>query len=206
MRYLLIFVASFITFFTLLTVNSTQSFARNPKPEQTQVQRTSRKIVKTSTPTSTPKPTSSPTSSPAPTQQIQLAISKESENNVPVIQEKVVTDVQQYIMNAINDYRKSLGLSTVKTDTYTCDFAKVRAKEIESGFNHNGFKDRINAKTLPYPTFSSVTENLAQTSDYKKVVNLWINSPGHAENMRKDTPYVCVEQNGTYYAYEGWRP
>lgn len=202
MRYLLIFIASFVTFFSLLIINPTQSFARIQKSEQPQVQRVSRNITKIPIPTSTPKPTSSPT----PTQSIQSNTQKETEDTSPVIQAKVITDVQQYIMNAINDYRKSQGLSSVKTDTYTCDFAKVRAKEIESDFNHDGFKDRINSKTLPYPTYSAVTENLAQTSDYKKVVNLWINSSGHAENMRKDTPYVCVEQNGTYYAYEGWRP
>ncbi len=35
---------------------------------------------------------------------------------------------------------------------------------------------------------------------------MWINSPGHAANMEKDTPYVCVVVNGKYFAYEGWKP
>jgi uncharacterized protein YkwD len=109
-------------------------------------------------------------------------------------------------MNAINDYRKSQGLSAVKTDPYTCSFAKIRAQEITQGFNHDGFSNRITSHTLPYPTYHQVTENIAMTSDYKRVVTLWINSPGHAENMRRDTPYVCVESSGNYYAYEGWRP
>ncbi len=113
---------------------------------------------------------------------------------------------QTYIMKAINEYRKSHGLQEVKTDRYTCAFAKVRAKEIMSSFNHDGFRDRIAKNTLPYPDYSQVTENIAMTSDYKKVVKLWINSPGHAENMRRDTPFVCVESSGNFYAYEGWRP
>ena len=109
-------------------------------------------------------------------------------------------------MTKINEYRKSQGLSEVKTDQYTCDFAKTRAGEIATSFNHDGFRSRINNKSLPYPSYSQVTENIAMTSNYQDVVNMWISFSGHAENMRKDTPYVCVERNDNYYAYEGWRP
>lgn len=94
----------------------------------------------------------------------------------------------------------------MKTDSYSCDFAKLRAEEIAQNFNHDGFSNRINAKSLPYPSYHEVTENIAMTPDYKDVVSMWINSSGHAENMRRDTPLVCVERNGNYYAYEGWRP
>jgi uncharacterized protein YkwD len=113
---------------------------------------------------------------------------------------------KEYIMNAINEYRRSRGLSEVKTDPYTCSFAKERAREISVYFNHDGFSQRVANKSLPYPGYSLITENIAMTSDYKRVVELWINSKGHAENMQKDTPFVCVESYGNYYAYEGWRP
>lgn len=109
-------------------------------------------------------------------------------------------------MNAVNNYRAAQGLSSVQTDSYTCSFAKTRAKEISVAFNHDGFNNRVASKTLPYPSYQSVTENIAMTSNYKDVVNMWINSPGHAANMRADTPYVCVEQYGSYFAYEGWKP
>lgn len=92
-------------------------------------------------------------------------------------------------MQKINDYRSSQGLSSVKTDKYTCDFAKIRAEEITHAFNHDGFRSRIDSHTLPYPTYHQVAENIAMTSDYKDVVTMWINSPGHAANMRLDTPY-----------------
>lgn len=110
-------------------------------------------------------------------------------------------------MNAINDYRRSKGMYAVKPDRYTCDFAKIRAKEIATtGFDHSGFQNRISNRTLPYPSYHLVTENLAMTSNYQNVVNMWINSPGHAVNMQKDTPYICVADYSNYYAYEGWRP
>jgi len=109
-------------------------------------------------------------------------------------------------MQKINEYRSSQGLGSVSTDSNTCSFARTRASEIVQSFNHDGFRSRISAKTLPYGAYHEVTENIAMTSDYTQVVTLWINSSGHAENMRKDTPFVCVEKSGNYYAYEGWRP
>jgi len=109
-------------------------------------------------------------------------------------------------MNQINAYRASQGLSSVQTSDQTCNFASIRAKEISTSFNHDGFNQRISSKTLPYTSWSKVTENIAMTSDYKSVVSMWQNSAGHAANMRAETPYVCVVQNGNYYAYEGMRP
>lgn len=142
--------------------------------------------------TPTPTPTATPTKTPTPT----LTIATSSTTD----------EKKTFIMNAINDYRRSQGLSAVKTDKFTCDFAKTRAQEITKGFNHDGFRNRINNNSLPYPSYTRVTENIAITSDYKKVVSMWIKSSGHAENMRRDTPYVCVESSGNYYAYEGWKP
>jgi len=109
-------------------------------------------------------------------------------------------------MQKINEYRSSQGLSAVSTDSNTCGFAKTRAQEISSSFNHDGFTNRINSHTLPYSSYHQVTENIAMTSNYQEVVTMWVNSPGHAENMRQDTPFVCVERNGDFYDYEGWRP
>lgn len=141
--------------------------------------------------TSTPRPTRVPTATPTP------VTSQDS---------GLLTSEESYIMKGINDYRASLGLSEVTPNKETCDFAKTRAEEISHGFNHDGFTNRVNSKTLPYPDYSSVTENIAMNSDYKNVTDRWIASAGHAENMRRNTPYVCVKKFGNYYAYEGWKP
>ncbi len=111
-----------------------------------------------------------------------------------------------YILRAVNDYRSSLGLSIVSPSPVTCNFAKIRSQEISTDFSHRGFQSRVDSKTLPYVNYHVVTENIARASNYRQVVTLWINSPGHAENMRKDTPYVCVASTGDYYAYEGLKP
>lgn len=146
------------------------------------------------TPTSPkPDPTNTPTPTPA----------KSELPATPIVTGDVI---QSYIIQKINDYRSSQGLGSVSTDSNTCAFARTRANEITQSFNHDGFRSRISAKTLPYGSYHEVTENIAMTADYTQVVTLWINSSGHAENMRKDTPFVCVEKSGNYYAYEGWRP
>jgi uncharacterized protein YkwD len=112
-------------------------------------------------------------------------------------------DVKTFIMQGINDYRHSFGLSSVSTNDATCTFAKTRAQEISTNFSHDGFNQRVQNHSLPYPEYSFITENIAETTNYKEVVPMWIASSGHAENMRADTPFVCVEQSGNYFAYEG---
>lgn len=115
-------------------------------------------------------------------------------------------DQTSYFLEQINDYRRSQGLSSVRPEPNTCSFAVSRTQEIISAFNHDGFTGRINNKTLPYPNYHFVTENIARNSNYQEVVKEWINSPGHAANMRADTPFVCVKSSGNFYVYEGWKP
>lgn len=156
-------------------------------------------IIPTNTPVPTRTPTPSPTPTPKPKQTSSGGGSTQTAASATVI--SVSNDeIISHIMNQINEYRKSQGLSSVSTDQATCDFAKKRAGELSSNFSHDGFKP------YPYASFSKVTENIAMNSNYKNVVPGWIASAGHAENMRADTPYVCVARNGNYYAYEGWKP
>lgn len=176
------------------------------------------KLMSTPSPTPTPPstpikspPVGGPTEEPTPTQIIKITNTPSptsvksalTPTPLPVTPED---SIQSYIMQKINDYRSSQGLSSVSTDSNSCSFAKTRASEIAQSFNHDGFTGRISGHTLPYTSYHEVTENIAMNSDYTQIVSMWISSSGHAENMRKDTPYVCVEKSGNYYAYEGWRP
>ncbi len=116
------------------------------------------------------------------------------------------SDAMTYIIQGINAYRAAQGLGAVRTSAETCAFAETRAQEINGSFSHDGFQSRADNKSLPYSSWSGITENIAMTPDYKSVVDMWANSPGHAANMRANTPYVCVRQNGNYFAYEGMKP
>lgn len=145
-------------------------------------------VIPTSTPTQPPRPTSTPIPTATPTQQ------------------PTSLSVTDYMMNEINTFRKSKGLSVVKTDSYTCNFAQTRAQEITSNFNHDGFNQRVKNGTLPYSSYKLVIENLARAGKYQDVVRLWINSPTHSANLSADVSFACVGSFGDFYAYEGWEP
>lgn len=155
----------------------------------------------TPTPTFTPSPTPTltptPTFTPTPTIKPKPTIIK----TPPVSSSGGLSD----LLSQVNQYRKDNGLPSVVSNAETCSFAKLRAQEVSSDFSHAGFTNRVNNHTLPY-TYHEVTENIAMNSNQNDVVPEWIKSPGHAENMRKNTPYVCIEKFGEYYVYEGLRP
>ena len=111
-------------------------------------------------------------------------------------------DETTILLAEINEFRQENNLPPVKTDPRTCNFAALRAKEIAKEFSHDGFYERVKGKTMPYPSYKLVTENLARTTR-KNAVKLWKDSPGHAANMLKQTSLVCVEKHGNFYAYEG---
>ncbi len=158
--------------------------------------------------TPTPKPTQESTVTPTIISTIIISPTPTQSSPTPtsaISHLSLIDDKQQYMLDAINIYRSKNNLYAVKPSKETCDYAKVRAKEIITDFSHSGWEARVNNNTIPFD-YSMITENIAMTSDYTNVVRLWISSPGHAANMRSDTPYVCVAYSGNYYAYEGMRP
>lgn len=146
--------------------------------------------IRSPTPTPSPTPTLIPT--PIPT----------IEPSPVYVSKKPTYDLLQQI----NNFRTSKGLTPLITNSETCFFANLRSQEIISSFNHDDFRSRIDSKTLPYPSYSTVAENIAMNSDPNQVVPGWINSPGHNENISKDVPFGCVVGNGNYYVFEAWKP
>jgi uncharacterized protein YkwD len=109
-------------------------------------------------------------------------------------------------MKQINDFRAGKGLPAFTTDGYTCSLAVARAGEITGNFSHDGFRSRIDNKTLPYPSFTGISENIAMNGDPNAVVQGWIDSPGHNENLSKSHAHACVGKSGNYYVFESWNP
>lgn len=113
--------------------------------------------------------------------------------------------ISDFLLSKVNEYRATFGLPPVHANGGVCTFAAIRAQEISKLFNHDGFNSRVDKHTIPYTKWSRATENIAESANYKQVVNLWAHSPEHAANMRDNTPYVCIIQSGNFYAYEGMR-
>lgn len=175
----------------------------SPAPTKTTTPTPTKTLLVLPTKTTTPTPTPTKTVVPSPTPTMTPTATPTPQIDQP---NSSLTSIQEYILSEVNAFRKSHGKSEVTSEKYTCEFAIVRAKEITTDFSHAGFDQRVANKTLPYPGYSLVTENLAMTSDYTRVVQLWINSPGHRDNMLQDTPHICIAESGKYYAFEGWRP
>lgn len=167
-----------------LTITPTPKLTAAPTPTAKPKQVLGATTKPTATPTTKPKPTAAPTT-------------------IPSVSLSAVSD---YLLKEVNKYRENRGLPAVSATAEVCAFAATRASEIAKHFTHEGFNTRVKNKTLPYANWTRATENIAETPNYKDVVSLWINSPEHAANMRDNTPYVCVAQNGNSYAYEGMRP
>jgi len=143
-------------------------------------------------PTSTPAPTFTPTPTTIPT-------------NTPISTPSTNSNSSDLLVQ-VNNFRTGKGLSPLTANDETCFFAKLRANEISSNFNHDGFRSRIDSNTLPYSSWSEVAENIAMNSDSNAVVPGWIDSPGHNENLSKSVPYGCVANSGSYYVFEAWAP
>lgn len=142
---------------------------------------------------------STPSATPTPTNQPTITVKQRLTPNPSF-------SPTDYILEEINKYRELKGLTRVSSNTESCSFAKIRADEISHNFTHDGFNKRVADKNLPYPSYQEVTENIAYNTDYTDVVSRWIASPGHEENMKKNTPFICIARSGDYYAFEGWRP
>ena len=112
--------------------------------------------------------------------------------------------VSESLLEQVNNFRKANGYSVVSSTPETCSFAQIRADEITTNLNHEGFTNRINNHTLPYTSYSIVIENIAFNSAPMEVVPQWINSPMHAENMKKNIQFACVGISGNYFVLEGF--
>jgi len=179
----------------------------NP-PKIVQVLNPSPTSLPTPTPTLSPIPSPTPTATPSPTITPTPTKTIVSPTKAPVESAPVVSsgDTALELMKQINDFRAGKGLGSFSTDGYTCSFAVTRAKEIESDFSHSGFRNRIDGKSLPYPSFTGISENIAMNSDPNAVVQGWIDSPGHNENLSNSHAHACVGKSGNNYAFESWNP
>ncbi len=157
------------------------------------------KVKRSPTPTISPKPTFTKTPTPSPSP---IKVASQTVTKAPVQVAPATGD----LLSQINNFRAGKGLAPLSSHSDVCFFANMRAQEIISNFNHDGFTNRINSNSLPYKSYSSVAENIAMNPNPNDVVSSWINSPGHNANMSKDVPYGCVVGVGNYYVFEAWKP
>ena len=114
-------------------------------------------------------------------------------------------EVADEILVLINDYRVSVGLSTIQSDrqyasAYAVDHTDymIDANKI----SHDNFN--IRSAALKDKGAENVGENVAYGySNAEDVVNAWLNSPSHKAIIEGDYTHsgfgVIPNENGTYY-------
>ena len=95
-------------------------------------------------------------------------------------------DLSDQVLSLINEKRAKAGLSPLTMDQYALQAAGVRAVELVSSFSHNR-PDGSSCYTALDQTGASYTsagENIAAgQSTAESVVNSWMNSAGHRDNI-----------------------
>ena len=120
-----------------------------------------------------------------------------------------VSAIEQDVHKQINKYRVEKGLPALTLDENISEQARAHSQNMGSGtvaFSHDGFQQRIRALSQEIPNRGSA-ENVAFNRGYSdpvtKVVEGWIDSPSHRQNIEGNYSLtgIGVAQNakGEYY-------
>lgn len=117
--------------------------------------------------------------------------------------------IEQQAFKQINDYRLSKGLLALAWNNDIATIARVHSQQMATGqvpFGHQGFEDRVK-NIQAVVNIGGAAENVAASDEkdlVNAVVNGWIQSQGHRENIENATYNisgmgVVVDGTGMYY-------
>jgi uncharacterized protein YkwD len=128
-------------------------------------------------------------------------------DSIKIERSEMFSSVQTSLWASVNEYRIRNGLNPLTLDQRMCNYADKRLGEIKDDWSHNGFNSDI-SKGYLFSTLcigcNVMGENLARDFfNEKDILNGWINSPSHKENLdRKEYKFGCIksgESNRTWY-------
>ncbi|AXT58301.1 CAP domain-containing protein [Aquimarina sp. MMG015] len=115
------------------------------------------------------------------------------------------TNISDDILALVNQHRQSLGLSTLSKNNTAEQLAIDHTKYMISieEINHDNFNQRGNILG-DEENATGTAENVARFySDAQSVVDGWLNSTGHRENIEGNYMYTGIsaikDENGRYY-------
>ena len=123
-----------------------------------------------------------------------------------VEEEKTVLSYdEQEVLDLVNKYRKENGLDELSAFSKLQDVAKLKAIDLVENEYFSHISERLGT---PFEmlenngvVYTIAGENLARGSSIEKVVEAWINSPLHRDNiLEKKFEYtgICVVESDTY--------
>lgn len=103
------------------------------------------------------------------------------------ISAKIAPGLEDEILDLINRYRKTKGLSALQPNFVIASSARQHTMAMATGrraFGHAGFSSRYKYITSKIRGVTAVAENVAYGSQTAQdVVNGWLNSPAHRKNI-----------------------
>ena len=112
------------------------------------------------------------------------------------------------IVRMVNEERAKVGLKALSTMPTLTAAANIRAPELNQAFSHTRPDGRLCDTAFAeagVTNYYNWGENVAMSSDAKRAMTQWMNSPGHRENiLTADFTHIgvsCVKnsQGGSYY-------
>ena len=131
------------------------------------------------------------------------------EGDVPLAGEPGSEDIHKYVfevVDLVNKERTAAGLAPLDLNRDATDCAQLRAEEAKKSFSHNrpNGSSCFTALKEAGIVYAYAGENLAgKIKTPTKVVNAWMNSPGHKKNiMNPNYSQIGVDyvSSGNYWA------
>lgn len=103
------------------------------------------------------------------------------------------------LLNAVNQHRKSVGISEIKLSEGLCDNLVSRWKAVKEGRQHEGFEEWVLQEGIQETYgYQQIAELYIQTSTPAEAISFWSGSPGH--KIQLENPRWT---DGCAYANEG---
>lgn len=100
---------------------------------------------------------------------------------------KIAPGIEDEILDLINKYRKTKGLSPLQYNFVIASIAREHTMNMATkrvAFGHGGFSTRFKYITSKVKGVTAIAENVAYGSQTaEEVVKGWLNSPGHRKNI-----------------------
>lgn len=104
------------------------------------------------------------------------------------------------LTEVVNEWRVREGYQPYAKANRLCEFAAIRAEEIQAEWSHSGFYyDRVCTQEEQ----CYLAENLAKgQSTEEQVLDDWLHSASHAANLKASYTYACIVCDNNHCAHE----
>jgi len=103
------------------------------------------------------------------------------------------------VFTLVQEWRARRNLPVMVVDNKLCRYSAIRAEEIKTDWSHTGFKKRVSPRLYREGNYRRLGENLAKDfSTEQGVVNGWLNSRTHRQNIEYPYTRTCVVCSSNY--------